>query len=168
MLPTTTIRAYFQAIEDALRAHFGDRIRQYGAYEPWDPVSDEPEPEIKTPMMLIELESIDPDDSSSSKPGRVSIRCSWSVHVVLSIETERLQIALAELAAAVVALIRKTEFAPGIPPLNGNRWGLGKAVDVSEAVSASPAGESAGANGRDSWVVTWEQVAHLPESLLTD
>ena len=75
---------------------------------------------------------------------------------------------LPELAASLIALLRRSETAPLAPPLNGNRWGLGEALGPPEAVSASPAGESAGANGRDSWVVTWEQVVYLPETLPTD
>ena len=167
-LPTTTIREALQAIEDGFRAHFGDAIRQYGAYEPWDPVEDEPEPELKTPAWLFELESIDPDDAGSHAPGRLAIRCTFNAHAVLSILTLELQIALPELAAAGIAVVRKTETRPLAPPLNGNRWGLGEALGPPEAVSARPAGFRPGLHGHDAWAVSWEQVVYLPESLPTD
>lgn len=166
--PTTTIRAAHQAIEDGLRAHFGASVRQYGAYQPWDPTEDEPETELLTPALLLELESIDPDETEDQMPGRVALRCAWTVHAMLSIRTEDLQIALPELAAAVVALVRQQQSPPSPPPLNGNRWGLGEAVGVPEAVSARPAEFVPGLHGHDSWAVTWEQVTYLPETLPTD
>ena len=167
-LSTTTIRVAHAAIVDALRAHFWATVRQYGAYQPWDPIEDTPETEILTPALLLELESIDPDDDEMHMPGRVGMRCAWSVHVMLSTRTEELQIALPELAAAVVALVRKQETEPLHPPLNGNHWCLGEAVDGPDAVTARPAGFHPGLHGHDSWVVTWEQAIHLPETLPTD
>lgn len=167
MLPpeTTSMQALHDGVVDALRDHFGNRIRQYGAYEPWDDVADQPEDDIKTPALLFAVDGISPDDDGIFSPGRVGIRCELTVHAVLSIQTENLQAKLPELAAAVIALVRRTESAPGVPPLNGNRWGLGEAADTPESVSARPDEFRPGLNGRDSWVVTWEQVIYLPESL---
>jgi len=151
-----------------LRQHFGTRIRQCGAYEPWDPVEDAAEPVLLTPALLLELESIEPDDNDLNMPGRIAMRCAWAVHAVLSLRTVDLQIALPELAAAVIALVRKTGTDPLQPPLTGNRWGLGEALGAPEAVGARPAEFRPGLNGHDSWVITWEQVIYLPESLPTD
>ena len=166
--PTTTIKAVFQAIEDALRAHFGAAIEQYGVYQPWDPVEGAAEPVLKTPALLISLDAMPIDEADTHAPGRIGIRCAISIHAILSILTEDLQIALPELAAAVTALVRQTELDPLAPPLNGNRWGLGDAISPPEAVSAEPAEFTPGLNGRDSWTVSWEQVVYLPETLPTD
>lgn len=167
-LPTTTVRAAHQAIEAGLRAHFGSAILQYGPYQPWDSVDDEPETELLTPALLLELESIDPDDAALHQPGRIAIRCAWAVHAVLSIRTEDLQIALPELAAAVMTLVRKNETDPARPPLTANRWGLAEAVGPPEALSARPGEFTPGLNGRDAWIIAWEQTLYLPQTLPTD
>ena len=166
--PVTTIKAAHQAIEAHLRGHFGANVEQFGVYQPWDPIDDEPEATLRTPALLIELAAMPTDEPEDHSPGRVAIRCQWTIHVVLSILTENLQVALAELSAAVIALIRQTEIDPFRPPLNGNRWGLGDAVGPPEAVFAEPAEFDPGLHGRDSWAVSWEQVIYVAESLPTD
>lgn len=167
MAETTTVRDLFDAIETALRIYFGTSIRQYGAYEPWDPIEDEAEPDLRTPALLIELESLEPDASEEQIPGQIAIRASIAVHVILSILTDQLQIALPELAASVIALVRKRQTEILRAPLSGNRWGLGDAVEIPEAVSAQPAEFRPGLHGHDSWVVRWEQIVYLPETLPT-
>jgi len=167
---TTTLRAVHSAIVAAARAWFGDAVQQYGAYEPWGAGGENPDAdaEIKTPALLLELESIEPDDTDAHGPGLIAVRCAWAFHAILSQRTDDLQIALPEFAAAAIALIRRAESLPYGPPLNGNRWGLGEAVGVPEAVSARPGPFTPGLNGRDSWLITWEQVVYLPETLPTD
>jgi hypothetical protein len=146
LAPTTTIKALHAAIESSLRAHFNASVQQYGTYQP-----------------------LDTDDVALHLPGCVALRCALAVHVVLGVLTDDLQVALRELAAAVITLVRQTDTAAAArPPLNGNHWGLGEAVGTPEAVSARPAEFRPGLNGFDAWIVTWEQIVYLPETLPTD
>jgi hypothetical protein len=169
LAPTTTIKALHAAIESSLRAHFNASVQQYGTYQPWDTDSDAPDSELRTPALLVELEAMDPDDVALHLPGCVALRCALAVHVVLGVLTDDLQVALRELAAAVITLVRQTDTAAAArPPLNGNHWGLGEAVGTPEAVSARPAEFRPGLNGFDAWIVTWEQIVYLPETLPTD
>lgn len=165
MATSASLRDYLAAVETALRDRFGERVRQYGIYEPWDEAEDEAEPKLKTPALLIQVEGIEPDLAEDQVPGAIAIRLSVTIHVLLSIRTERLQVALPELAAAVIALLRQPQYQPMRPPLNGNRWGLGDAVDIPESVAAQPADFSPGLHGHDGWAVSFEQVLFLPEDL---
>lgn len=168
MKNTTTIEALFGAIVSALSETFSDRVATIGAYEPWaDSSGDESEP-IKTPVLLLELESLDQDEDIAPRQtkGRTAIRCSWAVHAILSLSTERLQQALPELAASIMALVRKHETYSYVTQ-RGNRWGLEIACDYPSSISAQPAAFTPGLNGRDSWVVRWEQVVYLSDDPLS-
>lgn len=165
MADTASLREYLAAIERSLRAHFGDRIRQYGIYEPWDEDEDEAEPKLKTPALLIQVEGIEPDLAEDHAEGAIGIQLSMCVHALLSLRTPRLQIALPELAAGVITLIAKQEARVLRPPSNGNRWGLEGAVGLPEMIRAEPADFSPGLHGHDGWAVRFEQTLYLPETL---
>ena len=158
MSPTTTLLALQDAILAGYRARFGDRVRSYGAYEPADPLSDEPA-DLATPALLLELESIELEPGTDPE-GRLPLRCTWALHCVLSAATEHLQQVLPQFAAAAASEL--------MPPLSvgasrriGARWGLGAAVDDPTAISAAPGGFSPGLHGHDGWKLTWEQVAFI-------
>jgi hypothetical protein len=163
--PTTTLSAVHDAIIDALQARFGARVRQFGAYEPWDYDTESADPDLRTPALLIELESIGPDGDDIHTPGRVALRCNWAIHAALSIRTEKLQTELREFAAAVVTTLRRSDPSAPLTPTNGNRWGLGKAVGAPEGVSAQPGEFRPGLNGRDSWLITWDQIVYVDDEL---
>jgi hypothetical protein len=165
--PTTTVRAAQTAIIDTLRDHFGAHVQQIGLYQPMD-IHGDPEAELLTPALLLELDAIENDEAADHAPGVIAVRCLWTIHAILSIRTENLQMALPEMAAAVIALIRQTTPNPMRPPLNAHRWGLGDAVGAPDAVSARPGEFRPGLHGHDAWAVSWEQTLYLPESLPTD
>lgn len=160
----TSMDAVHDAVIAALRAKFGDRVAHYGAYEPWAEGAETPEGALLTPALLLEVEDFSIDDAEDPDPlGRLAVRCSVAVHCLLSIQTQRLAQTLAQFAAVVASLV--------MPPLaadalqRGNDWGLGGAAGLPAAVSAQPAGFSPGLNGRDSWVVRWEQVFYLDQEV---
>jgi hypothetical protein len=162
---TVSMDALHEGIVDACRAHFGARIRQYGAYEPWDAMTDEPEgPALETPALLLEIEGLADADLEYPDPtGRLAQECSWVLHCVLSNRTARLQQTLPQFAAAVLALVRPAR--AGGHRDRGNLWGFGGAVEEPRNVSAQPAAFTPGLHGRDSWAVRWDQIAYLDDSL---
>jgi hypothetical protein len=165
-MSVTTFEALHQAIVEALRERFGDRIATYGAYEPWDPIDDQPTARIQTPALLLEVEDFAEADLESPDPlGRLALTCTLAIHCVLSIQTERLQQRLPQLAAAVLSLVGSPQV--GQRFRRGNQWGLGIAADPAERPQAQAGEFSPGLHGRDSWLVRWEQTVYLSEALPT-
>jgi hypothetical protein len=159
--PTTTLDAVHDAILAAARAHFGTLIAHYGAYEPWDPDDDAAVPAVQTPALLFELESFARADPDAL--GRFGIEATCVLHCVLSQATERLQQTLPQVAAAVLALVDAS--VTGTTYLRGNDWGLGGAASYPTNLQAQPAEFSPGLNGRDAWLVRWEQALYLSTDL---
>lgn len=164
----TTLEILQGAILDALRVHFAGRVAEFGAYEPWDYREDEPAQVLNTPALLLEIEEMVNDDllDSHQTPGRLAIRVSLAIHCLLSIRTPKLQAALPELAASVMGLVAVRETATRTRAKRGNRWGLESAVEYPGRCDAQPGEITPGANGLDSWKVTWEQVIYLSEEAL--
>ena len=163
---TTTIPDLHAAIVAAMQNAFGSAIRQYGAYTPIDLFGDATDPELRTPALLLALESLDEADEPARKQtsGRAAVRCTWVIHVLLSIKSPSLQIALPDLAAAVMALIRRCDASAPYTSKRGNRWGKGLACDYPDAAHAQPSEFAPTLHGCDAWSVRWEQVVYLPES----
>jgi len=163
-LPTTTIPAAHEAILATARAAFGSTIRQYGAYEPLgSPAS--PETELLTPALLLELEGFEQDDEDGARgESRVLVRCAWALHLWLSTRTPAVQVALPDLAANLLILIRTREHDLRRAQ-RGNRWGLGPACGYPQRIAAMPAQLEPGLNGRDSWLIRWDQSLYLPLTL---
>lgn len=160
-LPTTTMRAAHEAILATARAAFGSAIRQYGAYEPLGSPA-MPETELLTPALLLELEGFEQEDEDGARgDSRVLVRCAWALHIWLSALTPSLQVALPELASDLLILIRTRDHDLRRAQ-RGNRWGLGPACGYPQRVEAMPAQFQPGLNGRDSWLVRWDQSLYLP------
>jgi len=164
--PTTDMRALHAAIEETLRTRFGAGTFYFYQHDPLGPYD---ETEIQTPALLLELEGFEQDDTEQNNRARerVPVRCTLALHAVLSINTERLQLELRELAADLLITIRAREHAL-TRSTRGNRWGLGPAADFPERVEAMPAEFTPGLNGRDSWVVRWEQVFYFSNTVSGD
>lgn len=163
MTPTagtvTTYAAYSAAVLAALKARFGADFR-YGEYELEDELTGEPELEIQTPALLLEV------DSWSTEPpeppdtfGRRARRFAVNVHCLLGIRTESLQIALRELSLEVDEVLFPAD-AVGTRR-RGAQWGLGAAVAPAEQSSGQKGGFRPGLHGINSWIVSFEQVVYL-------
>lgn len=167
MSTTTTLDELHDAITGTLRDWFADRVAQVGAYEPWDPVSEAVPASLVTPALLLECEGV-AQTPWQDAGGRLALSCTWVVHCVLSIQTERLQQTLPQFAAAVMGLVLAQCPAGGgglDEQVRGQLWGLGAAVEPPEEVQAQAGEFVPGLHGRDSWVVRWEQVAYLSGEL---
>lgn len=157
--PTTDMDAIHAAIIDALRAHFDYRVVQYGAYEEWDEVDGQAETAILTPALLLQFESED-YGLREDPAGRLVVRCSFALHCVLSVQTERLQVTLRQFASEVATAVMFPA-ASRNQPRRGQRWGLGAAAEYPERVNAAAGDFSPGLNGRDSRIVRWDQEFYL-------
>jgi hypothetical protein len=159
----TTMDAVHDAIVAALRAHFGERVLNYGAYDPWNEYTDEASATLETPALLLELEGFNVPEDVRDPLDRIPCECSWVIHAVLGLGTPRLQQTLPQFAAAVASLV--------MPPLvedamvRGNLWGLGAATDAPVRVSAQPGEFQPGLHGRDAWVIRWDQTIYLDQEL---
>jgi hypothetical protein len=161
--PVTTLDAVHAAILAAARTRFGSLIAQYGAYEPWD---EEVEPEaplasVQTPALLLEIEGLARADTDAL--GRFGVDATCVLHCVLSLSTPRLQQTLPQFAAAVLALV--DESVTGTSYLRGNDWKLGGAASYPTNLQAQPAAFTPGLNGRDAWLVRWDQTFYLSTEL---
>lgn len=142
-----TLRALHQGVLGTLAARYAERVQTIAAYDPFAADDDGAPRTLTTPALLLELAAIDPgpDDGTDRQP----LRLSWTLHCVLSVLTEEVQVELREFAADVLACVRH------------NRWGYPLAVRAPQALSAQPGEFRPGLAGYDSWAVTWEQDAFL-------
>lgn len=159
-METTTLSAVHDAILDAFKARFDERIAWYGAYEPIDALTDEAVSAIQAPALLLELES-ESYDGTADPVGRLAVDCVWNMHCLLTVRTEQLQITLRQMASAVASVILPKDSAS--QPRRGNRWGLGSAVEWPNGVSALPGRISPGFHGFDERIVRWEQRVYLDD-----
>jgi hypothetical protein len=164
-MPTTTLEQFHTAVTDAMRAWFGSRVQQVGAYDPASPFG-EMISTLETPALLFAVEAhelADEDLRNADPLTRLPRECDCSILCVLSVAEQPLHplIAINELTGAVAALIhaQRTEDATR----RGNRWGLGDAVGWPGPDSAAPADQSL--HGRLFWRVAWRQRVYLDGSL---
>lgn len=156
---TTTIDTLHAAIIADLTRAFGEQCAQIGAYAPWDDLTGTEPEELVAPALLLELESFDVDESPDPAD-RCPVLCTLAIHCVLSQQTERLPQALAQWAATVARRVRFPEQPDRRK--GGNTWGLAPAVETPTRVNGQPGEFRPGLNGRDGWIVRWEQVVYLP------
>lgn len=160
---TTTLDALHEGILEGLRARFADRITHYGAYEPWDDLADGPDQLVRTPALLLEVEDLAEALLDRPDPfGRLAVTVGLAIHCVLSMRTERLQQALPQFAAAVLATVLPQH---GVGFGRGERWGLGDALSDPEGPTAQPGEFRPGLHGRDAWIVRWTQTLYLDPAL---
>lgn len=154
-LQTTTLTALHAAILAAMKAQFGSRIRQYGAYEPERTDTDTPT-QIETPALLLSLDTLSAE-TGARPDGSIGITCRWVLFAALSHKTDAIHLQLAELSAEVMAVVLAH---PAERPFDGgNHWGLGLATEDPTGLSSST--NTAGLNGRASRLLEWTQVAYL-------
>jgi hypothetical protein len=130
-------------IAAALRERFGASLKTVDEY---DPVNAQ-EGGIKTPAVLLELVEIRPAGRVTG--GRTPVELAWSAHCVLSVTTDNVQREVRNFATQVLCLF------------DGNRFGLGKAVERAAELEAFPGMFKPGDKGFESWIVNWKQKAHL-------
>ena len=104
---------------------------------------------IVTPALLIELVEIKPGKKIGD--GRLPITAEFAAHCCLSVKTDNVDIEIRNFAAKTLQVV------------NGNRWGLPKAVERPAALGAFPGMFKPDDKGFESWVVVWEQDVHLGE-----
>lgn len=162
---TTSFDAAHDAIVDALREHFGSRVRQVGGYSPLDPLTDEPQSALQVPALLVRIAAATQDDEGDPDPvGRLVFRAECEVRCVLSIESQDLGRDLIDLATQVAALVLPRR--RGDQRRRGNRWGLGAAAESPLAVSVEEDFEfPQGLHGRAAYLVRWEQIFYLDGEL---
>lgn len=155
----TGMDALHDAIDNAMRAHFGIEAYQYGSYSPQSSFDGTPIAALQTPALIFEVTEFYFDDDERDAAGRLLAHVSLAIHCVLSIKTDRMQQTLPQLAAAVAALVLKptsvNEF------IRGNTWGLKGAVGLPERVEARPSEFAPELAGRDAYTVSWEQTVYI-------
>jgi len=139
-----TLREVHVAILAAVTAEFGSTLETVASYSP-----DISNP-INTPALLLELEGF--GDGQDRGEDRIPLRCRFTAHCILSLETPDVEIEVAQFAAQLHGLIAK------------NRWGLGADLLPPENIESAPSTFKPGKHGYESWAVTWEQTVYLGES----
>jgi hypothetical protein len=157
MTTLQTIGEYHDALIAHLAEQFSGRVNTVAAYNPFDLDVDEEyagtqvRKPIATPAILIEVETIREGEEDGTD--RTPLMLDMVAHCILSARTERMQLALREMASAVIRAIRWHHFS------------LGESVYRSQNLTASPGQFTPGVNGFDSWRVSWEQMVFLGDSL---
>lgn len=131
-----TLSGVHDAIEAAVREAI-PVLDTVGAYTVGDAVN--------TPAALIELEAAEEGEDDGS--GRVPVRCTWTIHCLLSRKTERVEVEIRDFATKVLALVRQ------------NRWGM--PALMPDNLQAGPGEFSPGQDGYEGWYVTWEQTVYI-------
>lgn len=111
-----------------------------------------PGEQIDTPAVLLELEVIEEDVAEDDGTDRVPLRCTWTLHCILSTRTPNVHREIRSMAAHVLGLIRR------------QRWG-GLPVRPPEQIEGGPGGISEGPHGFEAWYVTWEQMLYLGDDI---
>jgi hypothetical protein len=130
-------------IAAALRERFGASLKTVDEYDPVNAQAGG----IKTPAVLLELVEIRPAGRVTG--GRTPVELAWSAHCVLSVATDNVQREVRNFATQVLCLF------------DGNRFGLGEAVERAAELEAFPGMFKPGDKGFESWIVNWKQKAHL-------
>ncbi|SFD67979.1 hypothetical protein SAMN05660831_02093 [Thiohalospira halophila DSM 15071] len=139
----TTLAEQHDAILKTLR----DGLPQLATVEAYSPGD-----AIDTPAALLELEVIEEDPGENDGSDRVPLRCTWTVHCVLSTRTPNVQREIRAMAAQILGMIRR------------QRWG-GLPVRPPEQIQGGPGEISQGPHGYESWYLTWEQVLYLGDDV---
>nr|VFK12777.1 MAG: hypothetical protein BECKLFY1418C_GA0070996_100182 [Candidatus Kentron sp. LFY] len=144
---SATPKDLHNAILDAFKAKFGERIKTYGAYRPFETAP------IKTPAILLNLEDAGLGEDIGDK--RTPMLWQVTLHCILSFQTPDVEVAIRDFASQVFRMVPY------------NKWGLGSDVSFpsQQDLHAGPGEFKEGKHGFESWYVTWPQTLYLGESL---
>jgi hypothetical protein len=104
---------------------------------------------VITPALLLEAGEFKPGRRTGD--GRTPLKIEFAAHCYLSVRTPNAELEIRNFAAKVCQL------------LDGQRWGMGDALERPEQIAAFPGAFKPDDKGFECWVVTWEQTAHLGE-----
>lgn len=136
-----TITQVFQAILDTHKTAFSGRV---GNIDAWRAGVD---PEgIDTPALLLEVEDgREWDGANQPHDGKTALNLRWTMHCLLSLQTDSVETEIIEFASEVFRLVRR------------NKWGI-KRIQIPQNIEMMPGQFEPGKNGYECWDVTWEQV----------
>jgi len=146
----TTLSEFHAAIQAKIAAHFGVNINTVAWYEQGETESGQPTP-IKTPAIILELESADEGDDVGDD--RTPFAAHITVYCILGRKTPDLQIQVRSFAAQLFALVRK------------NKWGLAHSVSFPSALTSGEGKFDPEKNGYESWYVSWNQTVYLGDDV---
>ena len=106
---------------------------------------------MNTPAALLELETVEEGEDDGS--GRIPLRCTWTIHCILSHRTPKVEREVRDFATQVFGIVRR------------NRWGL--PTEYPEVLQCGPGEFQPGQEGYESWYVTWEQPFFAGEDVWT-
>ena len=137
-----SVRQWHEAILAALRTEFKDKKVTVEAYAPTASA-------LQTPALLLEMEdgTLGPDPGD----GRTALACRLTLHALLSLQTDDVELTIRDFATAVLLFTRHQQ------------WGL-KEVSPPDQLAMGPGHFQTGDLGYESWYVTWEQTIYLGES----
>ena len=138
----TSLRQWHEAILSALRTQFEDRKVTVAAYTPTTSA-------LQTPALLLEMEDGTLGDDRGD--GRTALSCRLTLHALLSLQTNDVELAIRDFASEVLLFTRYQQ------------WGL-KEVSVPEQLAMGPGHFQTGDLGYESWYITWEQTIYLGKS----
>lgn len=140
-MTTHSLNTIHTQIVETLRIAMGNKLETVSAYVP------DQERLIDTPALMVELETIEDGDDRGDE--RIPMVCRFAAHCILSRLTPNVDLAIRDFAAQVLAIVRH------------NRWGIDTDVCHPKQLEALPGQFKPGADGYESWVVTWDQTFYL-------
>lgn len=140
-----TLDAVHDAIVAAIRAQ----------YPTLETVSDYPDERVRvaTPACLVELADLEPGDMDPGT-GQQAVLARFQARIVIGFRETKAKRAVRAWSAAFIAFLR------------GQRWGL--PVGPARFVSAGPDEFSPELDQYEAWLIEWEQVLHLGETVWRD
>jgi hypothetical protein len=106
----------------------------------YEPLSREP---IETPAILLEVVEI--GKSARASGGRKAYSIELIAHCVLGSQTPNVGREICNMALFLLGLV------------DGNAWGLGRAVEAAGEAKAFPGVPIVGSDGCERWIVQWTQ-----------
>ncbi len=137
-----SVRQWHEAILAALRTEFKNQKVTVAAYAPTAST-------LQTPALLLEME--DGTLGNDTGDGRTALSCRLTLHALLSLQTDDVDLAIRDFATAVLLFTRYQQ------------WGL-KNVSAPAQLAMGQGHFQTGDLGYESWYVTWEQTIYLGES----
>ncbi len=145
-----TLQSFHQAILDKMSAKY-PVCRTVDAYWPYDRPEAGEGWKVKTPALLLDIESLGMGDDCGD--GRLGIDCDIALHCLLSVQTPNVDVEIRAFAAAVMQAVYY------------NRWGLAADLTTPDNLAAMPSEIVKPKGGFEAWSVIWSQTLYPGEGI---
>lgn len=162
----TTLDVYIDAVLEKLREVFDDRVLTYTLFD--ENLSAQSKPPLLTPALLFNVDLLECDYTTREKDtkGRITIRMSNSIRLIMSLVTPQTHRALNVFSSAVMSLLMQRDADTRLDNRPGQRWGLSIAVEPVESANVVIDDWVTNLNGCAGMVIRFNQMIYVSDTPL--